>query len=275
MKMKKSNILIALILTFFMTSCQEVVMVNLTTQAPKLVIEAALKWQKGTDGKTQTIKLSTTTSFYSIDIPTVSGAQIIVRNSTNTPFIFTEASTPGEYVCNNFIPVLNEAYTLTVTLNGAVYTATETLKSVAPIEEVTQINNGGITKKEIQLKTFFTDPAAETNYYLFQYTYKDDLYQNLAASDDAFFQGNRFFSLSRKEKLKAGDQVTVTHYGVSKTYYNYLAILITISGGSSGGPFQSPPATVRGNIVNTTNKDNYPLGFFSVSEIDRRTLTIQ
>lgn len=273
--MKKSNILIALILTFFITSCEEVVTVDLDTQAPKLVIEAALKWQKGTDGKTQTIKLSTTTSFFSTEIPTVSGAQIIVRNSTNTPFIFTESGTPGDYVCNNFIPVLNETYTLSVTLNGAVYNATETLKSVAPIETVTQINDGGITKNEIQLKTFFTDPAAETNYYLFQYTYKDDLYQNLAASDDAFFQGNRFFSLSQKEKLKVGDQVTVTHYGVSKTYYNYLAILITIAGGSSGGPFQSPPATVRGNIVNTTDKDNYPLGFFSASEIDRKTFTIQ
>jgi hypothetical protein len=69
--------------------------------------------------------------------------------------------------------------------------------------------------------------------------------------------------------------VTVTHYGISKTYYNYLSILIKISGGDSGGPFQSPPATVRGNIINTTNKDNYALGYFSLGEIDSKTYTVQ
>lgn len=273
--MKKTNILIAFILALFISSCEEVISVDLDTEAPRLVIEAPIKWQKGTDGKEQKIKLSTTTSFFSTEIPTVSGAQIVVKNSTNVPFLFTEVANSGEYVCTNFIPVINEAYTLTVTLNGTVYSATETLKTVASIDEVTQINDGGIAKNEIQIKTFFNDPAAETNYYLFQYNYKDELLQNLSASDDVFFQGNRFFSLSQKEDLKIGDVVTITHYGISKTYYNYLAILITISGGSSGGPFQSPPATVRGNIINTTDKNNYPLGFFSLGEIETRTYTVQ
>jgi hypothetical protein len=58
--------------------------------------------------------------------------------------------------------------------------------------------------------------------------------------------------------LKIGDKVTVSHYGISKEYYNYINILVSISG-NGGGPFQSPPATVRGNIINTTNADNYPL----------------
>lgn len=262
-------------LTFFMSSCEEVVSVDLDTEAPRLVIEAAIKWQKDSDGKQQKIKLTTTTSFFSDKIPTVSGAKIIVSNSTNTPFVFTEVANTGEYICSNFIPKLNEIYTLSIKLNGTTYSASETLKPVPPIDQITQINDGGIAKDQIQLKTFFTDPAAETNFYLFQYAYKNELLQNLYVADDDFFQGNRYFSLSQKDNLKTGDIVTVTHYGISKTYYNYLAILITISGGSSGGPFQSPPATVRGNIVNTTDKNNYPLGFFSLSETDTRTFTVQ
>ncbi|MBE0391263.1 DUF4249 domain-containing protein [Flavobacterium sp. PL002] len=272
--MKKVNLAIILLFSFFMNSCEEVVQIDLDTEAPRLVIEANLKWQKGTDGSQQKIKLSTTTSFFSDQIPTVSGAEIIVKNSSNVPFIFTEIANTGEYECNNFIPVIDESYTLTVKLNDIIYSATETLKSVAPIDEVTQNNEGGIAKDQIQIKTFFNDPTA-TNYYLFQYTYEEERFQNLSATDDDFFQGNRFFSLSQKDDLEIGDKVTVTHYGVSKTYYNYLVILITISGGSSGGPFQSPPATVRGNIINTIDKDNYPLGFFSVGETDTRTITIQ
>ena len=44
--------------------------------------------------------------------------------------------------------------------------------------------------------------------------------------------------------------------------------LITIAGSGSGNPFATPPATVRGNITNTTNNSDYPLGYFHLSEID-------
>jgi hypothetical protein len=44
----------------------------------------------------------------------------------------------GEYVCSNFIPAINEIYTLTVTSKGQTYTATETLKPVALIDEITK-----------------------------------------------------------------------------------------------------------------------------------------
>ena len=45
-----------------------------------------------------------------------------------------------------------------------------------------------------------------------------------------------------------------------------MQVLLSIAGNAGGGPFQSPPATVRGNILNTTDINNYALGFFSVSE---------
>ncbi|MEO8255570.1 MAG: DUF4249 domain-containing protein, partial [Flavobacterium sp.] len=69
-------------------------------------------------------------------------------------------------------------------------------------------------------------------------------------------------------KLKVGDTLEISHYGISKTYYNYMSVLISITGNSNGGPFQSPPATVRGNIINSTNFNDYPLGYFSLSEVD-------
>ena len=273
--MKIINICIAILLTLFLTSCEEVVNVDLDTAAPRLVVEGSIKWLKGTTGKDQKIKLTTTTSFYSSQIPTVSGATITVKNSSNTVFNFTEINNTGEYLCSNFVPVINETYTLNILLNGVTYTATETLKSVAPIDEVEQKNDGGFTGKDIQIKTYYTDPANETNYYLYQYTYSDKITQTIYGDVDTFFQGNRFFSLSQSDELEIGDEVTVTHYGISKTYYNYMNVIISIAGGGGGGPFQSPPATVRGNIINTTNKDNYALGYFYLSETDSRTYTIQ
>ncbi|AWG21710.1 hypothetical protein FFWV33_09245 [Flavobacterium faecale] len=273
--MKKISLLLLFIVTLVSSSCEEVVQVDLDTAAPKLVIEATIKWQKGTAGNNQKIKLTTTTSYFSNIIPTVSGAKITVKNSSNTVFTFNEIATSGEYGCSNFVPKINETYTLTVIANGQTYTASEILKSVAPIDEIEQKNDGGFTGKDIQLKTYFTDPAPETNYYLYQYSYTGQVTQTFYGDIDTFFQGNKFFSLSQNDDLKIGDEVSVTHYGISKTYYNYMSILISIAGGSSGGPFQAPPATVRGNIINTTNKDNYALGYFALTEIDSRVFTIK
>ncbi|WP_418263548.1 DUF4249 domain-containing protein [Flavobacterium faecale] len=273
--MKNIHTLIVVLSLLFLSSCEEVVQVDLNTTEPKLVIEATIKWLKGTSGNDQKIKLTTTTSYFSNQIPTVSGAIITVKNSSNTTFNFIEVGNTGEYICNNFIPKIEETYTLTINYKGAIYTATETLKSVAPIEEVTQKNDGGFTGKDIQLKTFFTDPANATNYYLYQYSYTNKIKQNFYGDEDSYFQGNRFFSLSQSDDIKAGDEVQITHYGISKTYYNYMNILISISGGGGGGPFQAPPATVRGNIINTTDKNNYPLGYFALSEIDSRKYIVQ
>ena len=75
--------------------------------------------------------------------------------------------------------------------------------------------------------------------------------------------------------MKKDDVVEITHFGVSQSYFNYLSILLDIAGSSGGGPFQSPPATVKGNVINQTTFSDFPLGYFSLSETDRRVYTVQ
>ena len=57
--------IVLLIASFSVISCEEVVNVDLDTAAPKLVIDASIKWEKGTTGNVQKIKLTTTTDYYS------------------------------------------------------------------------------------------------------------------------------------------------------------------------------------------------------------------
>ena len=72
-----------------------------------------------------------------------------------------------------------------------------------------------------------------------------------------------------------GQHIKFTLHGISQRYFNYMNILIGISGGLSNGPFSTPPATVRGNIVNTTNPNAYALGYFRLSEVDVRNYIVQ
>lgn len=273
--MKKTHLFFVIIMAIFFPSCEDVVTVDLNTAPPKLVIEASINWYKGTSGNEQKIKLTTTTDYYSNVIPKVSGATVFVKNSSNTTFNFTENPDTGEYFCTTFIPVINETYTLTVISKGQTYTATETLKPVAPITKIIQNDLGGFDGKTIEVKTYFNDPAAEDNYYLFGYKYQNPLVNNYYVGEDTFFQGNEFFSISQNDELKSGDTISITHFGISKTYSNYIKVLVSIAGSSNGAPFQSPAATVRGNIINTTNFDNYALGYFSVSEADTKNYVVR
>jgi hypothetical protein len=61
----------------------------------------------GTNGRAKK-KINYHYSYYSDDIPVVSGA-IVSKNSSNIIFYFTENSNTGVYTCYNFIPVINEA----------------------------------------------------------------------------------------------------------------------------------------------------------------------
>ncbi|PZX94238.1 DUF4249 domain-containing protein [Flavobacterium aquariorum] len=267
--------IIGTLITIFFSSCQDVVDIPLNTDKPRLVIDANINWIKGTLGNNQTIKLSTTTDFYTNVIPVVSGATVFIKNSSNVVFNFIETPNTGIYLCSNFVPVIDETYTLTVLNNGQTYTATETLKSVAAITLVTQEAQTGLGNDILKIKTFFDDPAQADNYYLYKYKFSKNLKPEYSVDDDLFFQGNTFYSLVLEEDTKPGEKVEITHYGISKAYFNYMTILLSVSGSSGGGPFQTPPATVKGNIKNETNFDDYPLGYFRLSEADVTNYTIQ
>jgi hypothetical protein len=273
--MKNIYIISVFILSVLSSSCEEVIPLNLDTAPPKLVVEAAIVWKKGTTGSTQKIKLSNTVSYYSDTASKVLGATVFIKNSTNTLFTFTEVPNTGEYRCVDFVPVIGENYTLTVISNGNTYSANETLQSVAPITTVEQNNQGGFSGKNVEIKAHYIDPTAVKNYYLYRYTYSSQVTSNFYTDEDVFYNGNEFFSISQNDKIKSGDKVEINHYGISRTYFNYMSVLVSIAGNGGGGPFQSPPATVRGNIINTTQEENFPLGYFSLSEYDSVNYTVK
>lgn len=267
--------LLIVVVTFSFISCEEVIDVKLDTTAPRLVIDAALKWEKGTDGKTQKIKLSTTTGYFNTEIPKVSGATVFVTNSQNEIFDFTEnVPQSGEYICTDFNPELNENYTLTVILNGTTYTATDKLTPVPVIDKIEQKDNGGFGGQNIEIKFFYTDNPLTEDFYLSRVKLSGAVIPQYGVSNDKFYQGNQTSDIYSDEDLKSGQTLEYTLSGISENYFNYMQILLSIAGNSGGGPFQSPPATVRGNIINQTDIKNYALGYFSASETTSVTYII-
>ena len=271
--MKKIVALLLVIISF--ASCEKVIDVNLVTGEPKLVVEASINWHEENNGSQQKIRLSTTTEYFASEIPPVTDAVVTITNSQGQLFTFIQNTTPGTYECTDFIPIINEIYTLTILYQGETYTAIDTLLDTPQIIRVEQKNDAGFLGNETEVKFFFNDFVTETNHYFIRI---DDPYKVIpeyGVLEDRFFQNNEMFSLYYSEDLKPGDTLKCTLNGVTLNYYNYMNILLTQTGTNSAGPFSTPTSTVRGNVVNQTNFDNFALGYFRLSKTSVREYIIQ
>lgn len=262
-------------ISLFLTSCEEVITVDLDTNAPRLVIDASIDWVKNTTGNEQKIKLSTTTGYYSPTFPTVSGAIITITNSTNTVFNFIENPGTGEYICANFQPVIGETYALSIVLNGETYTATETLINAPTMQpDVIQNNDAGFGGDEIEVLTKFQDNRTQQNYYLYSHKSSRVAFPQYQVEDDENDNGNLITMYYANKDLKPGDVVNIKLCGISRRYSEYFNKLLLASG-NDDSPFATTPTKVRGNITNQSNSKNFPFGYFRLSEIDTKNYTIQ
>lgn len=254
-----------------LTSCEDVIDVELNDAPPRLVIEASIS--KGFhDDSVARVFLSTTIPFFDNGVTKVNDALVTITRSDGVVYEL-ENTSDGFFGYNNLNPEPNLDYTLNVIYQNEVYAATEKLNTVAPLEFVEQRNDGGFTGEDIDLKAYFTDPAGEKNYYFFEgLSARGDV---LDVYDDEFFNGNTMFGYYVVEDLAPGDDVYFYLHGANEAFYNYMFILLQQTSNQGSGPFETQPATVRGNIINETNPEDFPLGYFRISEVSILSYTVQ
>lgn len=268
----KILIIIGLLFTF---GCEDVIELDLDSAEPRLVVDASIDWIKGESGKEQKIILSTSTDYYSEEFPSVSNAIISVTNTSGKVFQFVEMEELGEYICHDFEPEIGEEYHLRIELNDEVYIANETLVSAPNIEEeMEQIDDGGFTGEDIEVTYYYQDNPDTDNYYLHSITSPIYQYPKYHTSNNKFSQGNLMSTTFMDEDIEPGDVLHFKLYGISRRYYEYFNKILDASG-NSGNPFATVPSAVRGNIVNTTNEENFVFGYFRLSEVSSRDYTIE
>lgn len=263
----KALALLSLIFVLFFSSCEDVVQLDLESGKTKLVIDAEILWEKGTAGNEQTIKISKTAPYYNNTTPKVSGAQVRIENRDGDVFTFNETEA-GNYVCTNFVPVIDMDYTLYVTAEGQSFTAVEKLAAVTPIDRVEQETvKDAVGDEFIEVVFYYKDPADQVNYYLTDFKSSYLLFPEYNLSRDEFFNGNEMDTrFTDDDKIKPGITYDITHRGISKNFYNYMNLILEIYGGS---PFSIPPGNIRGNIVNTSDSNNFAFGYFRLCEADK------
>lgn len=271
--MKTVQISILLLFVSLFTSCLDVVEVELEEATPRVVFDASMKWQNGQSANEQVIEVSRTRNFFSDENNTVSGAEIQLTNSSGDVVVFNEVS-PGQYSTQDFVAEINQDYQLDIQLDGKVYQASERFVNRTLIDSIVQGDDGGFTGGEKEVVIYFTDNVDEENFYLTRFKTDFLAFPEFDLQSDQFNNGNRLSASFADEDLKTGDVIEIEFYSISKAYHDFLFKLL-LQTGSAGGPFQAQPATVRGNIINLNDFDDFPFGYFSLSTFEKVSVTIE
>lgn len=284
------NLFLFLILTLLF-SCIDEVNLDLKENEKRLVIDANINWIMGTDGTTQKIKITKSANFYDKSVPVINNAKVEIIDELGQVFNFNfyegdkndKTEDRNIYICSDFIPFVGRKYQLHVEYQGEKYFAENTLLKTPALDlnKVTQKENGGVLGNGFEFKAFYQDDGNETNYYLFRYKEirqdKVEIQPSYQVLTDEFFNGNQMFGIyvsvkdDNKEALKKGEILNIRLTEITKESYNFYRILFN----QTGNDFGTVPANARGNIINTTNKKNYPHGYFQLSLMSEINYVVQ
>ncbi len=255
--------------------CEEVVEVDLNYTQDRLVIEGNLYWIKENQQTEQQISLSKTTPYFQKERIPASGARVQIIDQDENSYAFQEEGTSGRYFPLDTVPyMLGRSYMLEIEYEGQFYEGSEELNSVASIFKIEQDSIALFGNNAIQLEAYSIDNKNERNYSYFEFSSEALEATEYNLFRDDFSNGGAYYGVLIDRELKKGDQIRFRQYSLSKIGYSYWYLLLT-QNTQQGGPFQTNPANLNGNMVNLTNPENNPLGYFSVSEVSEINYTVK
>ena len=181
---------------------------------------------------------------------------------------------------------INDGTVFQLILRGTeeTYFATTTYVKSAPIDSLVQGNQTLFSGDETEVIVSFTDDGEADNFYILDFDFNEYL-----VTEDEFYQGQQFvfsYFYDADLELDADSTINVSLLGADESFYNYMNQVIVQSGGDQG-PFQTPAATVRGNVFNVTGidnievldnverSDNFALGYFAIVQEYKQSLIIE
>ena len=288
------NLYIILLSALALTSCEEVIDLKLDTAPQKLVIDAALDWKKGEAKAYPIVDISYTEPYFAeTHSPAVNNAVVKIISDSQTynltlwdgtSTITSDNLTPlkggSRYVFPAGIaPQLGKNYELIIQLNGQTYTAKDKMLEapVVPSDRIVQKENGGFLKDRKELRFYFdgiNDGVA--NAYLIKFAQSNTSKTTYGTLDDNYIANNKFFfvtiGVDNDKKLNKDDVVNIILYRIHPQYKEFVQMLVRLSEGQN--PFTIPTRPI-GNIVNTTNKRENPLGAFRVAQYTTLQYTVK
>ncbi len=288
--MKKYTQLLTTLLILFCLSCEDEIEVDFENSEERLIVDALIEVETTSDMTFASILIRKTAPFDQEG--RLEGAlitNITLQNSVTGEFIFYDSNNEsGQYnpiegqesevsqqsVETSFFTTQNANYILRFDYKENSYIAFSNLAFSSPItiEQTTNINS---LEREVTVR--FEDIENQENYYIIEF----DGRTFLTASDRFFENGEAIISFNRSlDNSEDTRTESVRNIGADVEFFNYFNAILQQS--DQGDPnFQIPRTTIRGNIVKIENGipsediDNFPLGYFTISEKYTDTIVIE
>lgn len=275
--MKNIIFLLFIAITLFLTSCQEVVELDLPDGDVQLVVDGMITNQPGE----KRVRLNTTANYFdNKETPKVTGALVLLYDATGVVDTLIEKE-EGIYV-TDYVGKINSIYHLYIrTKAGEEYESQpELLQFVPEIDSIyyefkkeTAFQDEGYY---VKIDTY--EPIGTGNYYRWKQYVNDTLQAepfDLLFATDKFVDGNPIIGFEvSTTPLQKGDQFRIEQLSISEGLYDFLTQLSQQTA-QVGSLFDSPPAALPGNIVNIANPKIKALGYFSASAVAEKSIAIE
>lgn len=284
-----------------LAGCEDVIEVDVPSGDTRLIVDGLIRVDTTQTYVPLAIKVAETNSFFE-EIPVTSLESIIlfyeevidgVTYTTGSSSLAEVDPGSGIYVPD---PTFDEDQRLTVSTllardwtfsliirhEGRRYIAQTKYVPTSPIDNLEQGTGTLFEGDETEVLVTFTDDPNADNYYIFDFDFDEFL-----ATEDEFYQGQQFqFSYFYDQEFEAGREIEISIMGADQQFFNYMDLIIEQTE-QSFGFFETPRATVRGNVFditgldnidvldNTDRPDSYPLGYFAIVQEFRETLVFQ
>ncbi|SNZ00635.1 DUF4249 family protein [Flagellimonas pacifica] len=292
-----------LFFVFALISCEDVVQIDVPQEEPRLIINGIIRVDESKVFVPVEIKVTETNNFFGETPVTQLENALIIYGQPNpdAPELLDNLATsalaespPGSGI---YIPdptfdvdqriqtaslLPNTIFTLLIDHKGRSYAARTPYSKTTPIDNLVQGDETLFDEDDTEIKITFTDALDEDNYYVFDFGFGEFL-----ALEDEFIDGQQFeFSYFYQKDLEPNQEVEISIMGADQQFFNYMNLLVEQTQ-NDGGVFETPAATVRGNMFDVTDLDNidlldnveqpniFPLGYFAVVQEYKQAITIQ
>jgi hypothetical protein len=260
-------ILFSLILA--LSSCEDVIELDLNTGQEKYVIEAVLTDQENG----ARVLISKTKSYASSnDFIGVSGAVVEITDQQGTVTRINESADKGIYTHATLKGVPSQSYQLKITIGPQTFSSTCLMPAVVPLQDVYPYELSLFDGPRLFTHVKYTDPLGIKNFYRFV-EYKNGVYtKSIMASNDEFTDGREVnqtifpYEFTDESKLKKGDKVKLDFLTIDEPVYKYW---FSVDNGAQGGGDSASPA----NPV--TNIKGGALGYFSAHTIQSKEYVVE
>jgi len=285
--MKNKIYIVLASLLVLLNACEDVVDINLGDQDVNMIaVEAKITTKENPYVflyKTQRVS-------FAEPFPGISDAVVTISDNSvpaKTIQLVESDNTPGLYFPNENEEYFGEPgkeYTITISTNGTIISATEALYEVVPIDSIQVHSSLRGDHRFLGVFTYGNETPGLGDYYKWDVYVNDSLISGaeyLVIASDELVDGNYINGFEiftdfhdpnkpSERLIKLGDTVQVKQTSISEFAYYYYYQMFNQS--QSGGMFSVPPANIKSNF--TASDESTVVGLFTTHDVSQSNVII-